>query len=138
MRNLNKYTFEPDYRHIEQAARNQQSHRLPLYEHIICKEMMESILGVRFSQLKNGNHAEKAEYFKHYCDFFRKMGYDTVSYEECIGPVMPASGALGGHVDPVIKTREDFERYPWAQIPDWYFERYSENLRLSLKLCLRG
>lgn len=127
MRNLNKYTFEPDYRHIEQAARNQQSYRLPLYEHIICEEMMESILGVQFSQLKNGNHAEKAEYFKHYCDFFRKMGYDTVSYEECIGPVMPASGALGGHVDPVIKTRDDFERYPWAQIPDWYFERYSEN-----------
>ena len=41
------------------------------------------------------------------------MGYDTVSFEELIGPAMPGSGALGEHVKGVIQDRDDFEKYPW-------------------------
>jgi uroporphyrinogen decarboxylase len=57
------------------------------------------------------------------------MGYDTVSYEQCIGSVMPGSGALDGHKDGVIKTYEDFLKYPWEEIPDLFFERYSGNFK---------
>ena len=52
------------------------------------------------------------------------MGYDTVSFEELIGPAMPGSGALGEHVKGVIQTREDFEKYPWDGICDTYFQMY--------------
>ena len=36
---------------------------------------------------------------------------------------MPGGGALGNsRIDPAIKTREDFEEYPWEEIPDLYFK----------------
>lgn len=54
------------------------------------------------------------------------MGYDFFNYDLNIGGAMPNSGALGGHVDPAIKTRDDFNKYPWEDIPDIYFEKYGE------------
>ena len=38
--------FTPDYRRIVDAARNRRPGRLPLYDHIVCPEIMEKILGV--------------------------------------------------------------------------------------------
>jgi uroporphyrinogen decarboxylase len=42
---------------------------------------------------------------------------------------MPGSGSLGGHKEGVIKTRADFDAYPWDQIPTLYFERFSPYFR---------
>jgi uroporphyrinogen decarboxylase len=42
---------------------------------------------------------------------------------------MPGSGSLGGHKEGVIKTRKDFDVYPWDEIPDLYFERYRDYFR---------
>ena len=56
------------------------------------------------------------------------MGYDTVSMEFCTGEIYPGSGALGRHVDPVIKTREDFEKYPFDEVCDIYFREYGDML----------
>ena len=33
-------------------------------------------------------------------------------------------GALGNHADPAIKTREDFEKYPFDKVPALYAERF--------------
>ncbi len=117
--------FQPDFRNVEGAARNIEAKRLPLYEHIICPEIMETILGRKFAGLAEGDTADRREYFSEYCAFFRRMGYDTVSFERCIGPVMPGSGALGNHRPGVVRTRADFERYPWAEIPEAFFTAYS-------------
>jgi uroporphyrinogen decarboxylase len=68
--------------------------------------------------------ADKAAYFRHYVGFFRTMGYDTVSFEQCITRILPGGGALYSHADPVIKTRGDFENYPWKKLPDAYFEAF--------------
>ena len=84
-------------------------------------------MGCCFSGLLDGSFSDKQEFFRQNCRFFQEMGYDTVSFEQCIGPVMPRSGALGGHKEGIIKTREDFERYPWASVPDRFFERYEED-----------
>ena len=35
--------FTPDYHHLLQAACNMEAQRLPLYEHLICTEVMEEI-----------------------------------------------------------------------------------------------
>lgn len=121
--------FEPNYHNIEKAARNSTPERLPLYEHIICDQIMESVLNKKFSDLIHGDFRDKVEYFKNYCNFFKTMGYDTVSYEQCIGSAMPGSGALGGHVDPAIKTRPDFDRYPWDEVPELYYQMTAENFR---------
>jgi uroporphyrinogen decarboxylase len=114
--------FEPDYRHLVEAAWNRKPVRLPLYEHIICAEIMEKILGVSFASLYQGNGGDLREYFRHYCRFFREMTYDTVSYEVCVNDLLPGGGALLGEREGVIQTRADFERYPWDEFPRIYWE----------------
>lgn len=122
--------FSPNYQNQVSACRNIEVQRTPLYEHIIAPEVMEKILNRKFADLINGDDADKKEHFTHYCRFFYEMGYDTVSYECCIGPAMPGSGALGGHVPGVIKTRADFDSYPWDDIPRLFFEKYAKNFEI--------
>ena len=94
-------------------------------DHIIAPGIMEQIMNKKFDSLYRGDAKDKAEYFRHYTEFFRMMGYDTVSFEICICPVMPGSGALAAETAGVIQTREDFERYPWDEIPPMYFDTQS-------------
>ena len=61
-----------------------------------------------------------------------------MSFEQCIGACMPGAGALGNHVDPVIKNRADFEAYPWEEIPTLYFERFSEDFRALQEVMPAG
>ena len=121
--------FNPDYNNIVKAAENKKPERIPLYEHTVSHKIMETMRGVRFSDLYNGTYQDKLEFFRHYSAFFKESGYDTVSYECCIGPAMPGSGALGRQKEGVIKTRKDFEAYPWAYVPDFYFEMYGDYFR---------
>ena len=122
-------TFEPNYHHIENAARNIEARRLPLYEHSISIGIMEQILGKKFCSLYYGNESDINEFYKNYCNFFLKHGYDTVSYELSIAGIMPGSGALGSHKPGVIKTREDFEKYSWGEIEDKFFDTYSTHFK---------
>ena len=115
--------FAPDYQNIVKAAKNEKSARIPLYEHIISPLIMEKIQGKNFAALAEGGLSDKKEFFRHYNRFFQDMGYDAVSWECCVGEVMPGSGALGKHKEGVIKTRADFDAYPWDAVPDMYFER---------------
>lgn len=115
--------FTPDYRNIEMAARNIEAPRTPLYEHLIGIGSMERITGRPFGALANGDLADKREFMRHYATFFRDMGYDTVSFEWCIGSAMPGAGALGGHKPGVIRDRADFDRYPWQEVPERYFQQ---------------
>jgi uroporphyrinogen decarboxylase len=131
-------TFIPDYRHVEQAARNQEAVRLPLYEHLISVRQMEKILGASFAGLMEGDLKDQQEFFRQYCRFFQTMGYDTVSFECCIGAVMPGSGSLGGHKPGVIRTRSDFDRYPWAEVPDLFFQRYATQFQLLREMMPAG
>lgn len=118
--------YAPDYRRLEAAAKNQDTGWIPLYEHLIGEQIIGDIMGRDLSGLMNGDARDRLEYFRIYCDFFKKMGYDTVSFEACIGGIMPGSGALGGHIKGVIQSREDFEAYPWDTLCDRYFAAYGK------------
>lgn len=117
-------SYIPNYKNIVNAALNKAPARVPLYEHIIAPQVMEQVTGKSFSPLIDGDKADKTEYFKHYCAFFKAMCYDTVSFEQCITAVLPGGGALYCHTEPVIKDRKDFEAYPFADMPDIYEKRY--------------
>lgn len=133
--------FIPDYRNIVDAANNIEAKRLPLYDHIVSDKIMEKILNVKFSGLSGGDDRDLDEYFSHYCEFFRKMGYDTVSYECCLSAVMPSNGCLGGHAPPAIRNREDFEKYPWDEIVPRYFQTYTrffEALRRNMPAGMKA
>jgi uroporphyrinogen decarboxylase len=115
-------SFTPDYRHMLDVLANRRPARLPLYEHIICPEIMEKILGCEFLELGRGDHPDLPEFFRHFCKFFQQMTYDTVSYEVCIVDILPGHGAiLGGRPGP-IQNRADFEAYPWAELPRLFRE----------------
>ena len=116
--------FVPCPDNIVKAARNIEVERIPLYEHHISGGIMEKILGQEVNCLMDGDFEDKKEWVRRQAAFYRKMGYDFFNYDLNIGAAMPGSGALGRHVDPVIKDRADFEKYPWEQIPDLYFKKY--------------
>jgi len=120
--------FIPDYMNILDAAYNRAPKRLPLYEHLISGGIMEKVLGRKFCHLWAGTFRDKEEYFTHFCEFFRFMGYDAVSFECCICPAMPNSGLLGGggNRESVIQSYRDFERYPWDEIPVIFFKMYGK------------
>ena len=119
----------PDYGNIVNAALNKKTNRIPMYEHIISTKIMETIQGKKFGELYAGNYADKKEFFRNYCGFFRDCGYDAVSFECCVGYIMPGSGALGNHKEGIIKTRADFDAYPWDKIPEIFFSRHREYYR---------
>lgn len=131
-------TFQPDYTNIVKSARNISVERTPLYEHIIAPEVMEKIMNKTFAELINGDEEDKREYFRNYCEFFRSMGYDTVSFECCIGAVMPGSGALGQHKPGVIKNREDFMKYPWEEVKELFFKAYSLDFEILREALPQG
>jgi len=122
--------FTPDYTNLEKAARNIEAPRFPLYEHLINHGIMETISGKQFCGLIGGNFEDKKEFFRHYTAFYREYGYDTVSFECCIGGVMPGGGLLQGHgMPPAIETRDDFNKYPWNEIEPAYFAMASEQFK---------
>jgi uroporphyrinogen decarboxylase len=122
--------FQPNYRYLVQAAENRQPDRYPLYEHIISDEVMEVILGVRFAHLASGDQSDRREYMRSYIRFFREMGYDTVSFERLVSAILPGSGALYAHAPGCIRTREDCEHYPWAELTERFFAAYETDYRL--------
>ncbi len=114
-------TFENDYRHMLDVLHNRRPTRLPVYEHIICPEIMEKILNVSFASLYDGDARDLSEYFRHYCRFFKEMTYDTVSFEVIITEILPDHGAIFGGRPGPIQNRDDFEDYPWDELPGRYW-----------------
>jgi uroporphyrinogen decarboxylase len=119
--------LNPDFNNILNAVLRRPHPRIPLYEHIIDPSIMEKVLDSEFTVLYEGDQKERMQYFSEYCHFFKEMGYDTVSFECLITSVMPNSGALYFHRPPAIKNRKDFDGYPWDDIPDMFFDKYSDD-----------
>lgn len=113
--------FHNDYHHMLDVLHNRRPRRLPVYEHIICPEIMEKILNVSFASLFDGGPADVMEYFRHYCRFFKEMTYDTVSFEVTITDILPDHGAIFGGRPGPIQNRADFEHYPWDELPDRFW-----------------
>ena len=123
-------SFAPDYRNLVMSAKNIEAPRLPLYEHFIDNTIMEAILGQEITALENGGMADKREFMRRYCQFFLRMGYDTVSFERVICGILPGGGALYHQRPGCIRDREDFERYPWDQLPELFFAAYGDYFAL--------
>lgn len=114
-------TFQPDYHHMLDVMANKRPSRLPFYEHKVDPLIMEQVLGEKFADLINGDEADLTAFFEHYGRFYQQMTYDTISYEITLTRSLPGHGAIyGGMVGP-IQTRDDFEKYPWDEIPALYW-----------------
>lgn len=124
---MKKYTAKTE--NIVKAARNIESEHIPLYEHGIGAGIMEKIMNQEYGPLMYGSYDDKKEWIRRVADFYETMGYDFFNFEMGIGGCLPGGGALGSHVDPVIKDMEDFQKYPWEQLPNLYFEKFGDYYR---------
>lgn len=116
-------TFINDYTKMIDVMANRRPGRLPIYEHAISPLIMEQVLGKRFASLAQGDRADLKAFYQDYCRFFKEMTYDTVSMEFGIADILPDHGAINGGRKGPIQDRADFERYPWHDLPDIYWQR---------------
>jgi uroporphyrinogen decarboxylase len=129
--------FQPDYRNIIAAARRCQPVRLPQFEHVIVDEAIEMMSGCSLPPV-DGSLSDLSEYFRLYNKFYKDHGYDTVSFECCLVDVLPGGGALARHVEPAIRCRDDFERYPFDRIPQMYAERFTRQFEAMGRTLPQG
>ena len=120
-------SFQPDYHHLVDAARNREARRLPLYEHIVSEAVMERVLGRPFAPLARGGEPERREYLRQYARFFLETGYDTVSFERLVSAILPGSGALYAHRPGCIKEARRLRALPLGAAPI-----YTRGLRARL------
>ncbi|AKJ65261.1 uroporphyrinogen decarboxylase family protein [Kiritimatiella glycovorans] len=119
------HTFEPDYRHLVDAAYNREAARLPLYEHGFSVEVMEAILGREVGALFEGDLADKTEGFRRMAEFARMHGYDVVPFECNVVRIVQDGRGLCGLEGPLFESKRDIDAYPWDEKPAEFINRFS-------------
>jgi hypothetical protein len=132
-----KTDFQPDYRQIEMVLHNKRPDRLPLYEHHIDTPFIEKVLGKTIS-IEGNKSADYEEYYRQIIGFWRDMTYDAFDYEAAICEVFPGHGAIMGGMKGPIQTRDDFNNYPFDDIPKIFWETYTPHLEAIRKVMPPG
>ena len=131
-------TFEPDYRNILKVLYNQRPDYLPLYEHNIDAPFISKCTGEELSLAACKSQSDLDCYFGKYISFWKKNTYDAFSYEAAIFDILPEHGAiLGGKLGP-IQTRDDFNKYPFEDIPRIFWETYEPRLQSIRRMMPAG
>lgn len=119
--------FEPDYRHIVDAAYNKEAERLPLYEHGFDASVVEKIIGEPVIPLLSGSYVDKVEAYRRICRCGIQLGYDCIPFERCMTELVQQGAALMGHGSSIIETMDDLENYPWDKKLDEYIRLFDED-----------
>ena len=130
--------FQPDWRNLEQAARNVAAPRLPLYEHGIDHGVMEAISGARFAHLHGGSPEDRREYHRQFNGFLRRMGYDAVPFERGMCSVVQGGAGLTGAKPGIIGSRQDFDRFPFEEGVERYFDLWESDFELMAEQMPEG
>ena len=129
--------FQPDYTNILKVLYNQRPDYLPLYEHHIDASFISKYIGEKVDIVSN-NPLELEDYFQKTIAFWKNNGYDAFDYEAAICDIFPGHGAiLGGKPGP-IQTRDDFEKYPFNEIPRIFWNTYTPRLEAIRKVMPVG
>ena len=129
--------FEPDYRNILQVLYNIKPVRLPLYEHHIDAPFISKALGKEIV-LQGNTPLDYENYYSHITGFWKSMTYDAFDYEAAICEVFPGHGAIMGGMLGPIQTRDDFDKYPFDQIPGLFWKAYTPHLEAIRKVMPPG
>jgi uroporphyrinogen decarboxylase len=129
--------FEPDYHHLLQVLNNQRPDRLPLYEHHIDDPFISKVLGESVSSNGLKNH-ELEDYYRKIIGFWKEMTYDAFDFEAAICDILPGHGAIMGGMAGPIQTREDFNGYPWEDVPKIFWETYTPHFEAIRKTLPKG
>ena len=119
--------FIPDFNNILQVVHNRKPGRLPLYEHHIDVPFISKASGEEI--VLSGNKTQDyEEYYKKIIRFWRDMTYDAFDFEASICDVFPGHGAIMGGRPGPIQTRDDFNKYPFNEIPSIFWNTYRPHL----------
>ena len=133
----NKENFQPDYTNILKVLYNQRPDYLPLYEHNIDAPFISKYTGEKLEIVSNQS-SELEEYFKKVINFWKNNGYDAFSYEAAICEILPGHGAIMGGMLGPIQTSNDFNKYPFNDIPRIFWETYTPRLEAIRKVLPPG
>ena len=122
-----KEHFQPDCNNILKVLYNKRPDYLPLYEHHIDPPFIAKYTGHEMDIDQCRTPAQMDDFFRRYIEFWRSNTYDAFDYEAAICDIIPGHGAILGGNGP-IQTREDFERYPFEDIPRIFWETYTPRL----------
>lgn len=131
-------TFEPNYQNILKVLYNQRPDYLPLYEHNIDAPFISKCIGEELSVKECKTSADFDYYFDKYISFWKKNTYDAFSYEAGICEIIPGHGAIKGGMLGPIQTRDDFNKYPFDDIPRLFWETYTPQLESIRRLMPPG
>jgi len=120
--------FEPDFRHIVDAAYNREADRLPLYEHGLDAGVVEKIIGRPVAALLSSKiFDDKTEGLKRICQCAVKLGYDCIPFDRKITHLIQNGRGLCGQAPAIIQTMQDVESYPWDRKLFEYIERFEQD-----------
>jgi uroporphyrinogen decarboxylase len=137
---MNNPDFVPDYTNLLQVLLNRKPWRLPVYEHHIDAPFISKVLGEDLSP-EGLNPKELVDYYNKITRFWKDMTYDGFDFEAAICDILPGHGAIMGGMAGPIQTREDFEKYPWKDIPVIFKEKYSPHfdaIRKTLPIGMKA
>jgi hypothetical protein len=130
-------TFQPDYRNILKVLYNERPARLPLYEHHIDLPFITKYLGEEIV-LQGERPGDYREFYGKIISFWKAMTYDAFDYEAAICDIYPEHGAIiGGRPGP-IQTRDDFNRYPFDELPGIFWQTYKPHLEAIRDVMPKG
>jgi uroporphyrinogen decarboxylase len=129
--------FQPDYKHILDVLNNKKPERLPLYEHHIDLPFISKYLD-REIGLDGNRPGDFENYYSIIAGFWRDMTYDAFDYEAAICEIYPGHGAINGGMLGPIQTRDDFEKYPWHQLPEIFWDTYTPHFEAIRKTLPDG
>ena len=132
-----KRSFQPDYNNILKVLYNKKPDYLPLYEHHIDAPFIAKITGEKLEIVSN-HPSELEYYFRKVINFWKSNGYDAFDYEAAICDIIPGHGAIMGGILGQIQTRNDFEKYPFDDIPKIFWETYTPRLEAIRKVLPPG
>ena len=134
---LKKFNFQPDYNNLLDVLHNKKPKRIPLYEHHIDPPFISKFLGKEIV-LEGSDDSHYQNYYKQLINFWKENTYDGFEYEAAICDIYPDHGAiLGGRPGP-IQTRDDFNKYPFDDIPKIFWEKYTPHLEAIRKTLPEG
>ncbi len=108
-----KKKFDPDFRHLVDAACNREASRLPLYEHGFDVGVVEQVIDEPVRDALDGTFAERVEGWRRIVRCALHLGYDCVPFERGLCTLVQGGRGLSGHGEVLIPDMDALERYPW-------------------------
>lgn len=129
--------FIPDYKNLLSVVSNRRPHRLPVYEHHIDTPFISKVLHENLDP-SCLNPGELVSYYEKVIGFWKEMTYDGFDFEAAICDILPGHGAIMGGMAGPIQDRDDFNKYPWEEIPVIFKKTYTPHFEAIRKTLPAG